>query len=104
VEAKPRRGNKPKEGTGLAPAATSVWDTDSSVEQDPGAGRSVDRAPRHGGRGHDAIDAGPWWASGGAESHQRKGTEQRQRCPSRVPGRTPSRAIEATRRGRGSDR
>jgi len=56
--------------------ATSARDTDSSVEQDPGAGRSVDRAPRHGGRGHDAIDVEPWRINVGAEGHQRKGTSE----------------------------
>jgi hypothetical protein len=85
VEAKPRRGNKPKEGTGLAPAATSVWDTDSSVEQDPGAGRSVDRAPRHGGRGHDAIDAGPWWTSGGGGEPPTEGNRAEAAMPEQSP-------------------
>jgi len=105
VEATPRRGIKPKEGTGQASAATSARDTDSSVEKDPEAGRSVDRAPRHGGRGHDANRAGPWRSSIGAESHQRKGPRVGQRCPTRSPRSIAS--LEQSgqaRQGRGPDR
>jgi len=51
----PRRGNKPKEGTGPPSAARRVVDLDSSVEQDPGVdrgGAAMRRPERWGRRRH----------------------------------------------------
>lgn len=54
-------------------AATPARDTDSSVEEDPAAGRSVDRAPREGRSRARRDHRWTLRASGGAEGHHRKG-------------------------------
>lgn len=74
-------------------AATPARDTDSSVEEDPAAGRSVDRAPRE-GRSRARRDRS-WTlrASAGAEGHHRKGAKHRQRWRCGLPSRSSPRVI-----------
>ena len=88
MEAKPRRGNKPKEGTGPTPAATSARDTDSPVEQDPGVGRSVDRAPRS-RRTEGTTRSTP---NPGGSAAGRRATTGAERARAAMPARTPGRA------------
>jgi len=94
----PRRGNKPKEGTDHASAATQARDTDSSVEKDPGAGRSVDRAPHPSeveGTTRSMLIPGGSTSGRRATNGRDRGSDSDVRRG--VPGRAPLRAIGETR-------
>jgi hypothetical protein len=73
--------------------ATSPRDQDSSVEKDPGAGRSVDRAPRERRPGARRDRPRPLKERGRGGGPPSARSELRQRCRSGLRGRAPNRAI-----------
>lgn len=85
-------------------AATPARDTDSSVEEDPAAGRSVDRAPRH-GRSRARRDR-RWTLEdqrrGGGPPPE--GSEHRQRWRCGLPSRSSPRVIVGDEAGHGPGR
>jgi len=100
VAATPRRGNKPKEGTGHASAATSARDTDSSVEKHPGAGRRRGQSATW----KEAEGTTRTTLNPGGSASGRRATNGRDRGSGsdvrrRVPGRSPPRAIEGSEAG-----